>query len=67
MNSISRVGKVHDQIVKDLLWSHEQEIQKLREEIEQIKRPTSVIGFHQNPSASIMEIAFPRNKFKGGD
>lgn len=64
---IDRVSKVHEQITKDILWAHEQELRRLREEIELLKRPTQVIGFHPNPSASTMEIAFPRNKFKGGD
>lgn len=65
--NIERVSKVHDQIIKDILWAHEQDIRKLREEIERLKRPVSAIGFHQNPSAITMEMAFPKSKFKGGD
>jgi len=65
--NIARVSKVHDQIVKDILWAHEQEIRSLREDIELLKRPVSAIGFHQNPNAAALEMAFPKSKFRGGD
>ena len=65
--SIARIAKVKDELTRTLLYEQECEIQRLRQEIERLKRPTSIIGFQHNPSTASIEMAFPNSKFKGGD
>ena len=60
--SIARISKVHEQITRDILWAHEQEIRSLREEIESLKRPTAAIGFRVKESEKSMTTAFKNTR-----
>ena len=55
---IARISKVHEQITRDILWAHEQELRSLREEIELLKRPTAAIGFRVKEGEKSMTTAF---------
>lgn len=56
--SIARISKVHEQITRDILWAHEQELRRLREEIELLKRPTNLIGFRVKEGEKTLTTAF---------
>ena len=60
---IARISKVHEQITRDILWAHEQELRSLREEIEALKRPTSAIGFHAKEGEKQLHTAFKNVKY----
>lgn len=63
----SDMWKYKEEIYRKVIIDRDNEIYRLKQEIETLKgQNRTYIGFHQ-PSTSSMEMAFPRRSFRGGD
>jgi len=56
--SIARISKVKDELTRTLLYEQKCEIQRLKQEVERLKRPTDLIGFHVKEGERALETAF---------
>lgn len=70
MDAILSASRIKDQATKDLVYyllKRDKEKEQRIAELERKLQPTNVVGFHQNPGTTTLEIAFPNRSFKGGD
>lgn len=61
--SIARIAKVKDELIRTLLYEQECEIQRLNQEIEMLKRPTNLIGFHTKEGEKQLNTAFKNVRY----
>lgn len=62
--SIARISKIQCALTRTLLYEQESEIQRLKQEIERLKRPVDAIGFHAKVGDTQLETAFKNVRFE---